>query len=98
MNTRESYHNYMLRRMREEDAQPLPTENLSEILIILMEECAEVQQCASKILRFGIDEKNYTSLRKEVADLLEMIDRLHLGDLTTLKREKAIKLKTWSNL
>lgn len=70
----------------------------SELLIILMEEAAEVQQVASKILRFGISEQNFTDLRKEVADLSEMIDRLQLGDLTDLKRAKADKLKIWSNL
>jgi len=70
----------------------------SELLIILMEEAAEVQQVASKILRFGISESNFTDLRKEVADLSEMIDRLQLGDLTDLKRAKADKLKIWSNL
>lgn len=70
----------------------------SELLIILMEEAAEVQQVASKILRFGISESNFADLRKEVADLSEMIDRLQLGDLTDLKRAKADKLKIWSNL
>ena len=87
---------YMMKRLKEEDGR-LPYYK-DELLIILMEEAAEVQQCASKILRFGISDANFSDLRKEVADLLEMIDRLHLGDLSTLKREKALKLKRWSNL
>lgn len=86
---------YMMSRLKEEGHLPYYQD---ELLIILMEEAAEVQQCASKILRFGISEENYTSLRKEVADLCEMIDRLHLGDLSALKREKASKLKHWSSL
>jgi len=34
----------------------LPTEYEREVLTILMEECAEVIQRASKALRFGLDE------------------------------------------
>ncbi len=35
---------------------PLPTAYQREILTILIEECAEVQQRATKMLRFGIEE------------------------------------------
>ena len=37
-----------------------------ELLIILMEECAEVAQACSKVLRFGND---YDDLEKELGDL-----------------------------
>ena len=46
-----------------------------QILLILMEECAEVQQQASKCLRFGGAE-NEALLEKEIGDLLCMTDLL----------------------
>jgi len=53
-----------------------------ELLTILVEECAEVQQRATKAMRFGIDERqpgqdltNSERLAAEIGDLLEMIDR-----------------------
>lgn len=54
----------------------LPTPRESEILIILIEECAEVQQRATKMLRFGRDEvqpgqplSNMERLSQELGDL-----------------------------
>ncbi len=51
-----------------------------EILALLIEECAEVQQRATKALRFGLDEtqpgqphSNSTRLAHEVGDLEEVI-------------------------
>lgn len=35
---------------------PLPTEYERELLHVLIEECAEVQQRATKMLRFGVQE------------------------------------------
>ena len=60
-----------------------PPEGLErELLTILMEECAEVQQRASKMLRFGVNEvqpgqaaTNAERLSAEVGDLLHLINR-----------------------
>jgi hypothetical protein len=60
----------------------LPTPHERELLTILIEECAEVQQRATKALRFGLSEiqpgqlfTNKFRLGGEVGDLLEVIDR-----------------------
>ena len=72
-----------------------------EYLIILMEECGEVIQEASKILRFGNDT---TKLTKELGDLQMMInlsanhldiDSIDIGVHANNKREKLI---IYSNL
>lgn len=54
----------------------LPTEREREILTILIEECAEVQQRATKLLRFGRDEvqsgqplSNKDRLSEEIGDM-----------------------------
>lgn len=56
---------------------------LGELLILLMEECAEVSQAASKCLRFGYDTKgphgygiNRKVLASEIGDLLGVVDSL----------------------
>ncbi len=46
----------------------------AEQLIVLMEECAEVQQAASKILRFGNDQDKIGALTQELGDLLGIIE------------------------
>lgn len=55
----------------------------AELLTILMEECAEVIQAASKLIRFGKEnrpspdlEDNCTYLGLEIGDVHEMISRL----------------------
>jgi len=80
-----------------------------ELLTVLMEECAEVIQEASKIIRFGAD-TDYDGttplqrLEKELGDLQCMIDLLHSADMISYTKiddyaqEKYGKLKTWSNL
>ena len=83
-------------------------ERLNERLVILIEECAEVQQMASKILRFGIEsswlnEANKDRLESELGDLLGMVDELcengfldrELIDQASLKKREKIKL--WMN-
>lgn len=62
---------------------PLPEGLKRELLVILIEECAEVQQRATKALRFGMDEvqpgqpdTNARRLALEVGDLLEVLARL----------------------
>ena len=55
---------------------PLPTDREREMLIILIEECAEVQHRAAKALRFGLGETepgqvftNKERLEEELGDL-----------------------------
>lgn len=73
----------------------------TETLVILMEECGEVIQECSKILRFGNDADK---LHKELGDLICMIklteDNLNLDFNKTFEysTDKYIKLKSWSNL
>ena len=59
----------------------LPTEGEREALTLLIEECAEVQQRATKMLRFGRDEiqpgqplDNSERLSREIGDLSVVID------------------------
>jgi NTP pyrophosphatase (non-canonical NTP hydrolase) len=75
-----------------------------EVLTILMEECGEVIQAASKIIRFGADQQNLDQLEKELGDLYCMIDLLHAYDMVSFtnlddySQQKYEKLKKWSNL
>lgn len=73
------------RGVRERFVTPgaLPTPHERELLTIFIEECAEAQQRATKMLRFGRDEvqpgqgaTNRERLGAEVGDLCEMIERL----------------------
>ena len=75
-----------------------------ELLTITMEECAEVIQACSKIIRFGNSSENLEELEKELGDLQCMIGLLHTNDyisfnnldmFSDLKQEK---LKIYSNL
>lgn len=80
-----------------------------ELLTITMEECAEVIQACSKIIRYGM-ESEYRgitareTLEKELGDLQCMIDLLHEGDCVSYTKvdEYAVvkheKLRKWSNL
>ena len=76
-----------------------------ELLVILMEECAEVQQEASKLIRFGSDTwADVLQFEKEIGDLLCMIDLCHKQGLISedaiiqAAEAKYEKLKKWSNL
>lgn len=72
---------------------------LEEALVIVMEECNEVAQEASKQIRFG-----KSNINKEIGDLLCMLDILDqhgILDADEILREadnKKEKLKIWSNL
>ena len=72
-----------------------------ETLVILMEECGEVIQECSKILRFG---NSPEKLHKELGDLFCMIklteDNLNLDFNKTFEysTNKYNKLRSWSNL
>lgn len=75
-----------------------------ELLTILMEECGETVQSASKIIRFGLDADNRENLVKEVGDLLCMMELLHEYDMVAWSEleERALvkreKLKKYSSL
>jgi NTP pyrophosphatase (non-canonical NTP hydrolase) len=86
--------------------------NEKEILNITLEECAEVIQAISKILRFGWEsthprDPTYTNadhLNEEVGDLLCMIDIMIEKEMLNSEAiQKALlakkqKLKIWSNI
>lgn len=87
---------------------PLPTEKEREMLTILMEECAEVIQRASKLLRFGRDEKqegqkltNSARLSREAGQLACMIDECEELALVDIEQygigyeDKAKKLRKY---
>jgi NTP pyrophosphatase (non-canonical NTP hydrolase) len=87
------------------------TNNSTEALHILQEECAEVIQAISKINRFGIDnskpgveKSNRQHLEEEIGDLLAMVEILAQDlviDTTELEKAKMAKfekLKKWSNI
>jgi NTP pyrophosphatase (non-canonical NTP hydrolase) len=83
----------------------------TEILKILVEECAEVIQAVSKCDRFGIDTvhlkegvPNRAHLTEELGDLLCMIQLAAAYNVVDMQQvelaavAKQIKLKQWSNI
>ena len=72
----------------------------NELKIILIEECAELIQSITKMIRFGETEKNLERVRQEVADVKVMIKLLEdvLGDLRIYEESKKKKLQIWSEL
>ena len=76
--------------------------NHIELLVILMEECAEVIQEASKLIRFP--ENDVSKLTKELGDLQFMMNLTanHLGidpvDIRVQMDKKRKKLETYSSL
>jgi len=76
----------------------------TQALVITMEECGELTQACSKVLRRNGDEKSLSDLKDEAGDVLCMIDLLiQLGylnqlDLDERKKFKKLKLKSWSQL
>lgn len=74
-----------------------------ELMMITAEECGEVIQACSKMLRFP-GEQSTEMLKKELGDLYCMIEiciekqLLTYTDLTAGSRAKRHKLKEWSNL
>jgi len=73
------------------------------MLVITMEECGELIQACSKMLRFGEDQ-DYTQLQEEIGDVMCMIEILKDGGLVSdeqiqerikVKKEKLMK---WSLL
>ncbi len=87
-------------------------DSTQETMIILAEECAEVIQAVSKIIRFGLDvhrlnaplQSNRAHLEEEVGDMLAMIELLVNSGIITkagidsAKDAKIVKLKKWSTI
>ncbi|MDA9842841.1 hypothetical protein N9C44_00040 [bacterium] len=77
-----------------------------ELLVITMEECAELSQACSKIIRFDKDQcpDDLTNLQDEIGDVMCMIDILKNNGLVSDKQiqermqVKKEKLKKWSSL
>jgi hypothetical protein len=64
------------------DIPPL-TDQERELLTITLEECAEVQKCITKIMRFGLESRhpdseitNRNELSIEIGNLMHMLDLL----------------------
>ena len=76
----------------------------TQALVLTMEECGELTQACSKVLRLNRDEKSLSDLKDEAGDVLCMIELLvQLGylnqlDLDERKKFKKLKLKSWSQL
>jgi NTP pyrophosphatase (non-canonical NTP hydrolase) len=82
---------------------------MNEALIITQEECAEVSQAISKILRFGIsgsweNRTNKERLERELGDLMCMVEILYEKGIISQNMveanaaHKRDKLKKWSNI
>lgn len=76
----------------------------TEALTILMEECGEVIQACSKIIRFGATIENTQQLETELGDVQALVDILHSYDMISFTNvdvacdKKKDKLKVYSNL
>jgi len=76
-------------------------EQYKELMIILAEECAEVVQECSKILRF---DNNTVNLEKEIGDVVALLmlaamhDEIDLNAVAKRVPEKLKKLKKYSKL
>tara|TARA_Y100001937_G_scaffold45335_1_gene63695 strand:+ start:917 stop:1249 length:333 start_codon:yes stop_codon:yes gene_type:complete len=75
-----------------------------EALVILMEECGELTQACSKMIRSGGDTKYERQLQDEVGDVLALIEVLKISGIVTEKqiedrmKVKKEKLMKWSML
>ena len=56
---------------------------IEHLLVVLMEECAEVQKAASKCYRFGLTDKNHSHLVDELNDLLAAVEMLEESGVQT---------------
>lgn len=79
--------------------------NVKETLTILSEECAEVVQANSKLIRFGpYDEDNIKELEQELGDVMAMVmilDYYGYVSLTNIQQQiepKLKKLKKYSKI
>ncbi len=75
-----------------------------EMLVITAEECGELIQACSKVIRSNGETKYLRNLQDEVGDVVCMIELLIANDLVTEEqiadrvKEKKQKLKKWSSL
>tara|TARA_B100000575_G_C23095356_1_gene631742 strand:+ start:353 stop:601 length:249 start_codon:yes stop_codon:yes gene_type:complete len=75
-----------------------------EALVILMEECGELIQACSKMIRSGYKTKYERNLQDEVGDVLTLIEVLKINGIVTDKQiedrmnVKKSKLIKWSML
>ena len=75
-----------------------------EMLVITMEECGELIQACSKIIRTNGKSRYLRNLQDEVGDVATMIEVLKISGLVTQEmideriEEKKEKLKQWSQL
>jgi len=78
--------------------------NAKEVLIITMEECGELVQACSKVMRSNGKEKYLTNLKEEIGDVYLMLELLKQHgyvsdeDINQRQQLKRKKLKKWSNL
>ena len=79
--------------------------NVKETLTILSEECAEVVQANSKLIRFGpYDDQNIIELEKELGDVMAVVMILDydgyvsLGNIQKNIEPKLQKLKKYSKI
>ena len=73
--------------------------NVKETLTILSEECAEVIQANSKLIRFGpYDEDNIAELEKELGDVMAMMMILDYYGYISLDNVSHKKLKKYSKI
>lgn len=75
-----------------------------EAEILLMEECGELVQALSKVIRTGARNDTVMNMSQEVADVQLLIDLVRdkygidAGEVQRRMRDKAHKLQRWSNL
>lgn len=75
-----------------------------EMLILTMEECGELTQACSKLLRSSNKAKYLKWLREEIGDVVTMIEIIKESGLITEEEiqsrvsQKRKKLEKWSNL
>lgn len=80
------------------------TMNAKEVLIITMEECGELVQACSKVMRSNGKDKYLTNLKEEIGDVYLMLELLKQhgyvndDDIKQRQQLKRKKLKKWSNL
>ena len=73
-------------------------------LVICMEECGELVQACSKIMRFGLTPKKYSNLVEEMGDVLTMLEMLgaefeiDATDLDSRVMTKRAKLKKYEGI
>ena len=76
-----------------------------QLMVITMEECAELQQVCSKILRRGtLDDEYKEKLVQEIGDvycmigLIQQYDFISWSEIENASAEKQKKLEKWSDL